>query len=449
MKRVFYLIVLSFMMIIASCEKNLKNDSTLFDVSVELKLAEANEMISIGNIPVTLSAGEITFCDTTSIEGKALFQVPAGIYTVAASAQQAVEGGSYFSLNASKEGITIDKTWNEDVPVVLEMIASKSGQIIIKEIYTGGTTNPETSKTEAWDKYLTLYNNSPLPATLKNFGIGNTQGNAYASFAGFVNESGNLTYADEDWIPASHGCYYFPEDLVIEPYTDVVIALCGAIDHTQTNAASVDLSDADYVCYDPEMGFNHKKYHPAPSEKIPADHYLKGMRWGLGNSWSFSMFTPAFFIYQTEDKTVLNYFSDAALDVYPPSFQNSQPFLAKKFPRAWILDAVDTYSLDHVGENYKRMTPDLDAGYVFYTVHMGYSLYRNVDKKATEAIPENAGKLVYDYNMGTQDIQNGSTDMSQIDAEASLRNGAKIIYMDTNNSTNDFHMRKQCAHKIR
>jgi len=38
-----------------------------------------------------------------------------------------------------------------------------------------------------------------------------------------------------------------------------------------------------------------------------------------------------------------------------------------------------------------------------------------------------------------------TTDISGIDAEASLKNGAHIIYMDTNNSTNDFHERLKCS----
>ena len=68
-------------------------------------------------------------------------------------------------------------------------------------------------------------------------------------------------------------------------------------------------------------------------------------------------------------------------------------------------------------------------------------MYRNVDKDATEALPENAGKLVYGYAGGTDDVE-GSTDPSGIDAEASIANGAHIIYSDTNNSFVDFHQRK-------
>ena len=74
---------------------------------------------------------------------------------------------------------------------------------------------------------------------------------------------------------------------------------------------------------------------------------------------------------------------------------------------------------------------------------LGHSVYRNVDKAATEAIAENAGKLVYNYTGGTGDagVPYGGTDPSGIDAEKSIANGAKIVYMETNNSTNDFHER--------
>ena len=82
-----------------------------------------------------------------------------------------------------------------------------------------------------------------------------------------------------------------------------------------------------------------------------------------------------------------------------------------------------------------------------------FSYYRNVDKSATEALEENQGKLVYNYHYGTFDVFNagntdrGSTDPSGIDAEASIKNGAHIIYLDTDNSTNDFHQRSQASLK--
>ena len=93
-----------------------------------------------------------------------------------------------------------------------------------------------------------------------------------------------------------------------------------------------------------------------------------------------------------------------------------------------------------------RFTPELNTGYVALTNKMGYSIYRNVDKEATEALAENSGKLVYGYTGGTEDV-NGSTDPSGIDAEASIAAGAHIIYSQTNDSGKDFHQRKTASLK--
>jgi hypothetical protein len=108
-------------------------------------------------------------------------------------------------------------------------------------------------------------------------------------------------------------------------------------------------------------------------------------------------------------------------------------------PTSWILDGIEVYNAGGENVSKKRLTADIDAGYVSLTNKLGHTLYRNVDKEATEALPENAGKLVYNYALGV----GNSTDPSGIDAEASIKQGAHIIYQDTNNSTNDFHERQK------
>lgn len=51
-------------------------------------------------------------------------------------------------------------------------------------------------------------------------------------------------------------------------------------------------------------------------------------------------------------------------------------------------------------------------------------------------------------HLGTTDYKGAqSTDPSGIDAEASIRNGAHIVYSDTNNSSNDFHQRAKASLK--
>lgn len=114
-----------------------------------------------------------------------------------------------------------------------------------------------------------------------------------------------------------------------------------------------------------------------------------------------------------------------------------------KVKNEWILDGMEVYQTAKINDSNKRLTSDIDAGYVGLTNQLGHVLYRNVDKAATEALAENAGKLVYNYSLGVDK----STDPSGIDAEASMKKGAHIIFMDTNNSTADFHERQKCSLK--
>src|SRR5690606_6734667 len=127
------------------------------------------------------------------------------------------------------------------------------------------------------------------------------------------------------------------------------------------------------------------------------------------------------------------------------AYYGSTSQIIKKVPTDWIVDGMESFLIGNDG-NHKRLTTTVDAGFVYHINKEGYSLYRNVNKSATEALPENSGKLVYNYGKGTDKVvglEHGSTDPSGIDAEASIKNGARIIYMDTNNSTNDFHLRNE------
>ena len=128
--------------------------------------------------------------------------------------------------------------------------------------------------------------------------------------------------------------------------------------------------------------------------------------------------------------------------------ENNEVYACAKIPNEWILDAVEIYGSNYVSQSLPRFSTGLDAGYAVLTNFQGYSIYRNVDKEATEALAGNEGKIVYGYSLGTTDYKGAqSTDPSGIDAEASIRNGAHIVYSDTNNSSNDFHQRAKASLK--
>ncbi len=329
--------------------------------------------------------------------------------------------------------------------VDLNLVASRAGQILIKEIYSGGCQK-DGSGAYQFDKYMVICNNSDQRAEIRNFCVGMAGPyNANATINNYVD--GKLYYADAGYTPSICAFWYLRKDLVLEPWASATIVLCGAINHTTTYTNSVDLSQADYCTYDPEV-FPNTSYYPAPSESIPSENYFKATFYGQGNAWPVSVFGPALFIFSTGDEDPHAWGQNTDNRYYFPGKENSPIYACAKIPNEWILDAVDVFSSEYVTESKPRFPVVLETGYAVLTRSQGYSIYRNVDKEATEALADNEGKIVYGYSLGTTDYKGAqSTDPSGIDAEASIRNGAHIVYSDTNNSSNDFHQRAKASLK--
>ncbi|RKW60334.1 MAG: DUF4876 domain-containing protein [Prevotella sp.] len=312
-------------------------------------------------------------------------------------------------------------------------------QVIIKELYVGGCP-PDQGKTAFQsDKGFILYNNCPQTAVINNLAVGILNPYNGESENKWYDGAGKLIYAADEYHPGTDGLWYFQAPLVIKPFSQVVVNVQGAINNTLTHSKSVNYAHKDYYAmYDPEVGYAHALYYPAPSELIPTAHHLKAVRIGQSTAWALSSISPAFFIFQTQGMTPAQFGNDVNYRIYVPGGKQTATNACFKVPTNWILDGVEVFGASVVAKSKKRFTPEVDGGYVLLTNKLGHSLYRNVDKARTEALPENAGKLIYNYSMGVS-----AGDPSNIDAEASIKNGAHIIYMDTNNSTNDFHERKE------
>ncbi|MCR5679842.1 MAG: DUF4876 domain-containing protein [Prevotella sp.] len=326
----------------------------------------------------------------------------------------------------------------DDTP---ELPDQNADQIIIKELYNGGCKRDDGTDFQ-YDKCIILYNNCPQQAVVNNlcFAVG-TPYNGEANTKNYTAD-GDLVYESEGFTPAQNGIWYYPHSLVIEPWSQVVISCMGSIDNTQTVSQSVNYANPDYYCmYDPESGYANTAYYPTPSAVIPASHYLQCVKYGQGNAWMLSVMSPALFIYQPQGTTPAEHANNADNQWCSPGESLTPVNACIKVPNEWIIDGIEVFNAAKREESKKRLTADIDAGYVYLTNKMGHTLYRNVDKEETESLPENAGKLVYNYALGVD----GSTDPSGIDAEASIKLGAHIVYMDTNNSTVDFHERQKCS----
>lgn len=338
----------------------------------------------------------------------------------------------------TKDDGTTDTLATGKVKSVSFAVADQNTEsIIIKELYNGGCPMDQGTSFFQADKGLILYNNSPEVAVANNLCVGMISPyNSNATNSWY--KDGSLTYTDT--IPAATGIWYFQQPVILQPFEQRVVSVNGAINNTASNSQSIDYAhSAYYAMYDPESGFKNTKYYPTPSDSIPVSHYLKAVEYGMGNAWPLSVTSPGLFIFQVKGTTPKAYATNSDNYIYEPGRATTAIYRNLKVPTAWIIDGVEVF-VNANANNQKRMPSSIDAGYVSLTNKLGHSLYRNVDTDATKELPENNGKLVYNYSKAVNAANNGE---SVIDAEASIRNGAHIIYEDTNNSSNDFHERTQ------
>ncbi|MDR3119691.1 MAG: DUF4876 domain-containing protein [Mediterranea sp.] len=436
-KTTIYSIIIASAAMFCACGE-LSNDYTTYPVTVELKYPAGSPAGPTSGVLVKLtgSTGNPVFESETNEEGIAVFAVPAGIYEVSSSSKEAVDNYTY-NYNGIKTNIPVTAGRTDKERISLELVVSKSAQIIIKEIYNGGCQRNDGSGTFQNDKYVILYNNSEKQANLKDLCLTVvTPANAQATNNDYGTD-GKLSYETAGWIPSGGAFLYFAEDAILQPFEEAVIALANAVDHTVTYRNSINFANESYYCvYDPLTYTGHA----SPSDRIPTSHYLKAHKFATGTMFIVSVTSPAIFIFKpTGGITPQDLANDTDRDNYHGNTVSAAN-KRKKIDVDWVLDGVEVFT-NSSSANKKRLTAAIDAGYVYLTHYYGHTLYRNVDKEATEAITGNEGKLIYNYDLGVD----GHGDPNGIDAEASSRNGAHIIYMDTNNSANDFHERTEAS----
>ena len=423
----------------ASCEELFNTIEENLPLPVAVQLTCEGQPFTVEGITVTVTDAEGTFTleQTTSAEGIAAFELKKGNYSASASYTTS-ENGVRLSYTGANSAFTVGLTDLEE-PVKLDLKKVESQQIIIKEFYNAGCTSGSKGYTN--DAYVILYNNSDIEADATNVVFGFLAPyNGHASNK-YLSEAGALIYENDSWVPAASAIWWFTSPVKIAPYSQIVVAIFGAIDHTETYPESVNLSDASYywMSNNGVDQYTNSKY--AASDNIPAGNYLTCHPFSLGNSWVLSNSSPAFFIGNMAAAEIEVLSKDT--ENYDHTQGTGDANNVVKFPQANVIGALEVWSSANIEKSTLRFPASLNNGYVSLTNKQGHTIYRNVDKEATEALAENEGKLVYDYAGGTLDAATatGSTDPSGIDAEASIAKGAHIIYKQTNSSANDFHER--------
>lgn len=326
---------------------------------------------------------------------KAKVVIPEGTYNI-----QVQSGIQYLITDNTKvngqvksirEGITINAA-KPLVDMVLSFFKTKEG-FVIEEIFFAGTLTPE-GKQYLSDQYIKITNNSSK--------------RLYADGLAVV-ESGFLTVSKFSYTPdimsqamAIQAMYCIPgkgNDVPVEPGKSLVLAI-NALDHKSTNANSINLLNADFEFYDVS---NNPKFQDSDNEKV-----TNLDKWYCYTNTFYNFHTQGFnaialakpevdsSTYRKEYKYKASYVMEIGGVAYPMS----RDFYT--MPNSWIVDAVNLSNESQF--KWIVTDPSLDAGWSY------------------------CGKVWADKNRYGKAVRRK---VEKVD------NG-RIIFKDTNNSSEDF-----------
>ena len=341
----------------------------------------------------------------TDASGAVEFRVTTGRYRLAVSDKP--DPSSIF--NGTVEQVDLIAG---DAALELLLGFSWAGSVVIKEVYSAGCPMDDKPGAYTYDKYIVLHNNSGTTQYLDGLCLcmvapynSKVQSNPWTS----LDSSGNIVFRDYAAVPDA--IWQFAgggEDFPLEPGADAVVAYWG-VDHTQTYSQSVNLNREEYfVLYDQLLYPGTSTWPtPAPGDRIRRERWLRVLKktgrsgQNGANTYVISDKSPAVVLFRAPlDFDLEGYLSDDLLSTIL-----SGNIVYSKVPWEWIVDGVDIS--DNTGSaNHKRLRPDVDAGAVGYSgVQQGHTIHRRLDEEATEE---------YGFE----------------------------VYMDTNNSSNDFYERE-------
>lgn len=338
-------------------------------------------------------------------QGKVSIDLQYGFYRVSVTDKGTPLSGAIPLFNRTIDQIRLTDTLKGDMNLNVELILSYAGQLVIKEVYYRGCTGAD-NKTFQYDKYLSIYNNSNEVAYLDSVCLGTVEPyNAPTSPSNwnYTNSEGQKVLRDT--IPIIEAVWQFPgtgTSHPLQPGEEAVIALSAAVNHTILRPMSVNLDVPGYwVCYN--QRYTNANYHPSPGPNL-ANRWLD-LLWkeGTATAYPFSTSSPAVVIFRIPEIGAQAYVNNPANRSRRPASTSSTEYVM--IPSAWVLDGVECFDRDTKN---KRLPSSIDASYIL---------------------------------MADADRYLGKTIHRVVDEEATSNAGGRIVYKDTNNSSNDFYVR--------
>lgn len=372
---------------------------SLNDLTVTARYPEGYPTRGGARVTVENLTGEVFYSLLTDANGMAQTRLPDGIYRIQISDR---DGENVFNGNLDRVHIGGGTARFE-----VNLLCSKAGTLVIKEIYCGGCPKDPEEGTYQSDQYIILHNNDNIPVALDGLCLGTLSPYNSNSSNPWTGPDGSLP----EFLPIIQAVWRIGGDgnsFPLGPGEDAVICLRGAIDHSAQYPLSVNLNKPGYfVCYN-NVYFPNPSYHPVPGDQISPDHYLEVViKTGQANAYTFSINSPAVVIFRA-DEDIYDFVARPENLIQVPG---SSVDRVVAIPLDWVIDGVEVFN-GGSSDNHKRLGATIDAGYVIQSeTFKGHSLMRLTDD------------------------------------EASALQGFEIL-QDTNNSTEDFYERdKQSLHK--
>ncbi|EON79037.1 hypothetical protein ADIS_0454 [Lunatimonas lonarensis] len=361
-----------------------------FDVTFQLLFPEDFLQESASDVAVklvNLASGQQVEL-VSGVDGEVVFvDLVPGAYSLQASrfldeAEAIAMVGTPLNINLNYVNANmLLNTTSAGSPIQIRLAGSVTGNLVISQVYYAGSKTPEGSN-YFFDQFFEIYNNSSEPIALDGLILSNIHGpsgqiNPNTIPTPFADDQSNV-YITTAWRIPGNG-----NTQVLQPFSAVTIAQQG-INHRAPEAnpgSPVDLSQANFELF--VVGSERDVDAPNVPNMEMLYHPFNG---------TFSLvpvFGPATIIWRTDD-------FDALERVAIPGANPTAPPVVR-VPNGLVIDAVEALRSETDG-GFKRIPVSLDAGFSFV---------------------------------------NGTYSSESIRRKSRTVDG-NMLYVDTNNSTNDF-----------
>ncbi|SET99701.1 Protein of unknown function [Draconibacterium orientale] len=371
---------------------NCKDDVTpSYIITVKVNYPDG---FTVANFPsdVVVTATNTNNTRTTTVtaasDGYAIFELVEGNYNFTASFAVNGNDGEEYIFNGIISNYSLI---SESTATMNLVLADNTGGFIFKEIYYAGSLTVE-DKGYYSDQFFEIYNNSGDTLYADGLCIAVHETTTTSSPTSWVDDNGELL----DRIPLTFHTWIVPGNGMehpVLPGESFIIAQDG-IDHQTDEIGNpnspVNLGNADWETYVESSG---KDLDASAVSNLTLVYATSTTMY----DWTASSLGPAIVIFRLPSNNWENYVSDANNFMAKPGSTRTTEYLM--IDKSFVVDAVECARFD-AEEIYKRLPAELDAGYT----------YIEASNKSSLSVRRKAKMII----------------------------GDRVIYKDTNNSSEDF-----------